>query len=337
MFGPQHLPHLVRYFDGIDAALSRKLLRRNPPHEPSLTEEFCALMDADAQRAERLLEFDIDDLNVELARAGGGLNINFQIDVHPHSTRMEAYVSQADFALVLQYDNHFLRSESWTAAYLVQAKRLHRSMAGSYDEMAGFNGLSPAQREAIDDLRSVLGPEALKYCLYCPPTSGLEPTFRERVRSLHIRNLQDRFFDGAYGLALRDSLIRTPGIEAGVWFTGASEALRGAVGLHDQAFRLATPLTWFILDHFAPTMAHDEPASALNSTANGGASDKVDRVRRLAEGDAHEIECLIKQLGEKARSADFSVENLKILPASTVTVRVSALDRIEPSLLDVLF
>src|SRR5215216_715352 len=54
MIGPQHIPLLTAYFGGMDATLSGKLLRLVPPDEPALTNELCALMDAETQRRERL-------------------------------------------------------------------------------------------------------------------------------------------------------------------------------------------------------------------------------------------------------------------------------------------
>lgn len=70
MFAPHHLRFLIKYFDGIDAFVARKLSRPAPSGETTLTEEFCAMMDAGNQRAEGLLSYDLDALNADLASNG---------------------------------------------------------------------------------------------------------------------------------------------------------------------------------------------------------------------------------------------------------------------------
>jgi hypothetical protein len=93
MISPQYLPLLMKYFDGVDAALSGRLLRAVPPDEPALTNELCALMDAATRCRERLLEFSIDRLNDALAACGDDMRFDLRIETHPHNSRMEAFVS----------------------------------------------------------------------------------------------------------------------------------------------------------------------------------------------------------------------------------------------------
>lgn len=81
MFAPHHLPFLIKYFDGIDAFVARKLIRPAPPSETTLTEEFCAIMDAGNQRAEKLLPYDLDALNTDLGSMGHIIDADFQIRV----------------------------------------------------------------------------------------------------------------------------------------------------------------------------------------------------------------------------------------------------------------
>ena len=68
MFAPHHLPFLIKYFDGIDAFVARKMSRPAPPGETTLTEEFCAMMDAgqaDAARASPLARNLVEDIGPE--------------------------------------------------------------------------------------------------------------------------------------------------------------------------------------------------------------------------------------------------------------------------------
>jgi hypothetical protein len=51
MFGPQHLKYVITYLDGVDRALSPRMLRKHPLDEPALTNELCALLDADTAKS----------------------------------------------------------------------------------------------------------------------------------------------------------------------------------------------------------------------------------------------------------------------------------------------
>lgn len=167
MFGPQHLTHLIAYFDGIDAALSQRMLRKHAPDEPALTNELCALLDADTQRSEGRPSYTVDHLNADLSAVGDGLDVEVTIDTYPHNSAMERHVSQSDFGLVLEYENRILPWENWYAAYLVQAKKLFRnSRSDEYDGRSRFQAIKPEQQRRLERLSNLLGPDALLYCLY---------------------------------------------------------------------------------------------------------------------------------------------------------------------------
>ena len=174
MLSPYHIPLLVRYFNGIDIAVSKRLLRSVPPSEPTLTEEFCALMDVDNQRRESSLEFDIDSLNAALCEHGDLIDADFRIETHQHTGRMEAYVSQSDFALVIDFEHTVLPDLSWGTAYLMQAKRLFPLKDDTYGVTSAFASADKEQHLRMQALSDILGDDAMKYCLYCPPTYGYE-------------------------------------------------------------------------------------------------------------------------------------------------------------------
>jgi len=316
MFAPHHLPFLIKYFDGIDAFVARKMTRPVPPSETTLTEEFCAMMDAGNQRAERLLGYDLDALNADLASNGYVIDADFQIQVHPHARGMEAYVSQADFGLILEVENRVLPEESWSAAYLMQAKRLFANpSAQGYDLMSGFRSSTSDQDKRIQMLASILGEDAMKYCLYCPQTTGYEATARAGIRTIHATRLGQKIFDFACGLALHDHVLQTGGVDAGIWVAGSKKPIATAFDLHRAAFHGASPFTWFILEHFdrhSPRLDGLHPASAS------------ERVMQIAQGDRTACQALIDELGDQARKAEISIENLTVLPASTVTIRMQA-------------
>jgi hypothetical protein len=318
MLSPYHLPLLIRYFDGIDLAISKRLLRRVPPSEPTLTEEFCALMDAHSQRRERSLEFDIDSLNAALGANGDLIEVDFSIETHQHAKWMEAYVSQADFALVLEFENMVLRDRSWHSAYLMQAKRLFPLPTESYGLASTFTSTDRDQQRRIRTLASILSDNAIRYCLYCPPTSGYEPNSAAAVRTLHSANLEEHIFDYSLGLALHDEIKRSGGVEAGMWIVSTQAEPRTAADLHAGAFERAHPLTWFLLQHFGERSRFGGIWKARRSSL----SPQIDRVRAIARGDTAAIRALIDELGDDARKADLAPETRKVLPAATVTIRL---------------
>ncbi|QGM97247.1 hypothetical protein [Methylocystis parvus] len=323
MFGPQHLKQVIKYLDGIDYALSQRMLRKHPPDEPALTNELCALLDAETQRSEENPPYSLDQLNADLASLGDGLDFEVSIDTYPHNTAMERHVSQSDFGLVLTYENHILPNESWSTAYLIQAKRLFRNPnSGEYDQRASFQAVDTQQRARLDRLASILGEGALLYGLYCPQTPKIPDTTRTQLRALHTRNLSRQIFDFGTGLALRDALVNNGGIDAGIWLRSIEGKPTGLVGLHDEAFRSALPFTWFIIEHFTPR-SHHGPFSGLMRSGPILAEPRAnDRVRSIVTGDQQAIRDLIDEVHE-AGEETVAPTTITVLPRHTITVKVS--------------
>lgn len=319
MLTPYQLPLFVRYLDGIDLAVSRRLLRPVAPSETTLTQEFCALMDAGTQRREASLLFDAEALQTALARPGDMVDVHISIETHQHGPRLEAYVSQSDFGLILDYENTVLPKFNWKAAYLMQAKRLFPQAAGGYGLASAFTSISAAQRRRMHDLEAILGSGALRYWLYMPPTQGYDPTSAAAIRALHTRNLSGNIFDYALGLALRDALAYTGGIDAGLWTTGL-DAGDTALEIHEAAFSTAHPFTWFILAHFSNAPSNFGLDGALNSDDWGSAG--MERVASIAAGDRQAAQALIDELGKKARDPDFDPATMTVLPAHSVTIKL---------------
>jgi len=323
MFGPQHLKHVIQYLDGIDDALSQRMLRKHPPDEPALTNELCALLDVETQRSEESLPYSLDQLNADLAALGDGLDFEVALDTYPHNMAMERHVSQSDFGLVLTYENHILPKESWSTAYLVQAKRLFRNpSSGEYDQRANFRAVDADQQTRLDRLASILGEGALLYGLYCPQTPNVPDTTRTQVRALHTRNLSGQIFDFGTGLALRDTLINNGGIDAGIWLRSIETKPTGLVGLHDEAFRSALPFTWFIIEHFTPRSHHGSFSGLVRNGPILAEPREEDRVRRIVTGDQQAIRDLIDEVREAGEEA-LAPTTITVLPRHTITVKVS--------------
>ena len=318
MLSPYHIPLLIRYFNGIDIEISERLLRSVPPSEPTLTEEFCALMGVDNQRRENSLEFDIDSLNAALCEHGDLIDANIRIKTHQHDRWLEAYVSQSDFALVIDFEHMMHRDLSLETAYLMQAKRLFPLKDDTYGVTSAFASVDKEQHLRMQALSDILGDDAMKYCLYCPPTYGYEPRSAAAVRALHAKNLWSNIYDFSLGLALHDEIRQSGGVQTGMWIVDAATKPRNAADLHSKAFKRSLPLTWFLLDHFKQehhyeTVGHDGPRRSPGQN---------ERVRAIARGDPREIRRLINDLGDYARKAGLSPENRRVLPATTVTIRL---------------
>lgn len=323
MFGPQHLKYVIKFLDGVDFKLSEMMRRKHPQDEPALTNELCALLDADTQREEKRLSYDLDHLNADLVAAEDGLDFKATLDTFPHNTAMERHVSQSDFGLVLEYENYVLPGENWSTAYLVQAKRLFRSPKNSeYDHRAAFRAVDAEQQDRIDRLSTILGSGSLKYGLYCPQVPMIPQDTRTQIRALHTRNFSDKLFDFASGLALRDFVASNGGIDAGIWLQSSEGKPTNLISLHNQAFRSALPFTWFIIDHFTRRSFEHFLGRAPYSASMLSNPQGNDRVRRIVTGDTDAIHELIAELAEAGEESK-APENITVLPRHTITIKVT--------------
>lgn len=326
MLSPYQIPYFIRYFDGIDAAVSTRLSRKVPPSETTLTDEFLALLDVDNQRREGLLNFSADDLQTAIAFPGDLLDVDFHISAHQHAQKFEAYVSQADFGLVMEYQNTVLPELNWTAAYLMQAKRLFRDAGGVYSLKSKFESVSDQQTKRMQDLANILGEDAIRYCLYMPQTNDYALASASAIRTLHTRNLSCEIYDFAVGLALHDSIRASGGIDAGIWISSIASACKTAAQVHSSAFGTAHPLTWFILRHFGELSHHTRNRMGLNQHHRQSTSSDnwVERVSKIATGDPAAAQALIDELGDAAREREVDPESMKVLPGYSVTIRVKS-------------
>ena len=322
MIGPQHLPFLITYFDGIDAALSGRLLRAVPPDEPALTNELCALMDADTQRREKLLQFNIDHLNAALAACGDDMQFEVRIDTHPHNMKMEAFVSQSDLGLVIEYQNHVLPAENWFNAYLLQAKRLHRAdRSGEYDDRASFRSVDHRQHARLEAFAKRFGEEFFGYILYCPPVPHLTAHTATKVRALHTRNLSRPIYDYVGGLSLFDFLKKNAGrIDAGIWLTPVTTMPSRILNVHADAFQGASPFSWFFLEHLMSPTARPHRDRGRLQPHRDPDDERATLIRNVVSGDSNAIDEFLRIAdGEGSRD----LPELAILPKSTITITVS--------------
>jgi hypothetical protein len=323
MIGIQHVHHLIAYFEGVDAALSRTFLRPVPPDEPALTNQLCALMDAETQRREQSLSFNIDQLNEALALCGDDVKFEFRIDTHHHSTKMENLVSQSDFGLVLEYKNYILPDEDRIWSYLIQAKRLHHNLpSGEFSERSVFKGFNLNQHNFLKKLSKKFGPHFFKYMMYCPPISHFTPPTATKIRAIHTRNLSHPIYDYSGGLALFEHVKSVSGrVESGIWLTPIESVPASVMELHKVAFVDAWSWSWFLLRHLTQPhsggqqrLHHDENFK-MNGTELISGGDAL--IYGVVTGDRDAIEEFCKV----AYKMDLdTLPKLKVLPGSTITI-----------------
>jgi hypothetical protein len=281
------------------------------------------LLDADTQRTEERLSYSLEQLNADLAALGDGLDFEVTLDTYPHNTAMESHVSQSDFGIVLTYDNRVLPEENWSKAYLVQAKRLFRNPnSGEYDQRASFQAADAKQQARLDRLAAIIGSDALRYGLYCPQIAAMPNTTRTQVRALHTRNLASQMFDYASGLALRDTLLANGGIDAGVWLRSIQGKPTSLLELHNEAFRSAVPLTWFLIQHFTLCSRHGSFAGMMHGDPGLTDPGDDDRVRRIVTGDERAVRELIDELAKAGEDRE-APSTITVLPRHTIKVNVT--------------
>jgi hypothetical protein len=277
-------------------------------------------MDAETQRRERRPEFTIDDLNTLLAKANDDLQIKFQIDTHPHNSVFEHLISQSDFGLILKYENYVLPEESWEAPYLLQAKRLFRySSTLGYDERARFQSTNPNQQKLLERLCEVFGQESFRYFLYTPPISLLDNQVSIKIRALHNRNLAGDIFDFARGLSLFGHLQERSGhIESGIWLTPIAMVPSTLLNLHDNAFRGASPFSWFVIDHFVN--GRRSPRTMSPPQVRRSQQSPASLIADVTRGERRAIEEFIRRAYGPRETA---LPEIVILPSFTITIEVS--------------
>jgi hypothetical protein len=113
----------LRYFDSVDTAASAGLLVVRPHSEVTLTSTLCDLMDEVDQRRLVMTHY-IDWLRERLAQLVPVTDVEFRIDTYEYPTRLENWVTQSDLGLVVEFEDHLARGRDWSAAALLQAKRL---------------------------------------------------------------------------------------------------------------------------------------------------------------------------------------------------------------------
>ena len=323
MFSPYQLPHVIRFFNGIDTVVSGKLAGPAPAKESTLTFVFSELMDAERQNQYRL-PLGIDALQDKINSKGDMLRVT--LEMTSHEGKYETYVSNADFGLILKYENAVLPGQDWKAAYLIQAKRLYPNAkadgSNSYSIRSKFSAIDHDQDNRIQSVANILGGSAIKYCLYMPKTNQYDRNSGGAIRTWHLHNLSNNFFDYAGGLALHNTIRCAGGIDSGIWFADIDAKKRNAEDIHRSAFIKSYPLTWFILRHFNGGIPSHKDGH-LNFVNN----QRGRRSLSIAIGDEDESLQLINELMENDRRIRLeALPRIKVLPKYSLSIGVQQSD-----------
>jgi len=331
MLPPRAAHLMLRHFDAIDEAVSRRLIRKRPWSEPALTSLLCDLLDEDVQ-GEEVLSYSLKELNADLVAMDGLFGISFKIDTHEYDAATERWVTQADLGLILKCDNFLIPSDSWEACWLLQAKRAYpdRRNPVSFSDSSRFAAHDPAQHTRMQQLQESVGYEFVRYLLYAPRPSVLDPTYRAKLAYLRARTLADDIFDYTLGLELRDELGAVEStLAGGMWVAPASSFPLNVAVLHRQVLQPYSPFSWFLVGHFysrhgiRDQFLHSpprHPGARPSRTPPAGADWACDIVR----GERQAVTRLIKILGTDNEGP------FPVLPAHTMTVRIAVGEALHP-------
>lgn len=311
------LPLFLKFLDGVDSVAVKKLVRKNPRDETSITQELCDLFEEEYSD-DAGLPYPLEHFREDLALAMPLSHIRIEVETHQYSPLMERWVTQSDIGLVLDYKDHFLPGESWNSFMLLQAKRLFPERSGlQYRESSKFASIKPEQHKRILELNEYLGCELVKYLLYCPRPASLDTTTAGQLTHLRNRSIDGNIFDYARGLALHDELKgggRT--LAAGVFVADVKTHPKTFAETHASIFSATLPLSWMLTLEFA---RNGLPTVIRGVTPDFLETDQAAIVRGIVEGDVNVTHALAEIAG---RNPEFSA--LRVLPRHTIQISVEA-------------
>lgn len=226
---PKDVEHLLRYFSGVDEALSRRFSIGFLPDEEHLTSLLCELLD---QKGSELhaLRYSVSNLNEDLKKSGSLLTASVSLSTTPYNKYQERHFTQSDIGMVVKYVDNIDPSYSFTKGMLVQAKKLFPYKEKAYDLNSKYNSFNAEQhkrllslieyyhnrRDKISKLRrrerEMLGGElCAAYLLYNPPISVFSQIEQETVVHRQLRHDSSSIFDYMRGLRLYHELSEVEG------------------------------------------------------------------------------------------------------------------------------
>ncbi|OED44944.1 hypothetical protein AB833_00435 [Chromatiales bacterium (ex Bugula neritina AB1)] len=208
---PTDVEYLLRYFSGVDEALSRRFEIGFFPDEEHLTALLCELFD---ERGSELhsLPYSVNQLNSDLQSSGSLLSTSISLSTIAYNKHQERNLTQSDIGLVVKYVDRVDPSCSYIKGLLVQAKKLFPFKDRTYSTRSKYNSFNAKQHERLLSLiehyrrhRSA-GTECAAYLLYNPPISVYPQNEQEIILHRQLRHDSRKIYDYLSGLRLYKEL-----------------------------------------------------------------------------------------------------------------------------------
>lgn len=162
---------LWRFFDGVSAAVSTRMIHGSPPAEENLTFLLCELLDANTTSL-HALSYPLSQARTDLEASDSGVTLDVEFQTHEHSKHVESRYSGADLGIVLAV-NHPVFGQS-RRGVLVQAKRLFgRGRNREYGLFSAYNSFDKKQADFLKTLEQRFGVwNSVYYLWYNPPSTA---------------------------------------------------------------------------------------------------------------------------------------------------------------------
>jgi hypothetical protein len=330
MISPKAVHLIIKHFDAIDKAVSRRLNRKRPWSEPSLTSLLCDLMDQETQDEEKLL-YSLEELNKDLANIDGLLDVTFTIETHEYSPQVERWVTQSDLGFVINFEDKLLPNESWSISWLLQAKKLFPDKRNpvNYSESSRFESHDKNQAERIRKLEESIGIEFIKYLCFCPRPADLDDITQMKLAHLRNIRLSNNIFDFTLGLELRDELSKLDSsLAAGLFVTRTDNFPRSLGAIHKNILNSAYPLSWFLASHFTGrdlngnSRLHRDDRLPLRNSKRDFKNNNHSQGEVIVDGIVRGEEKAIKHVLEICCEGEDVIKEFQILPPHTMTVNI---------------
>ena len=321
MLSPIAFDLIIKHFDAVDRVVAARLSRKRTWHEPALTSLLCDLLDNETQEDYRL-SYTLRQLNETLS-AFDSLEMYATLETHEYPSHIERWVTQSDLGFVVNFKNLMISSDSWTASWLLQAKRLYpiSNNPVQYDETSQFGAANSAQRARIKKLIDATGVSFIKYLLYCPRVESLDHVIRQKMRYLHNRSLANHIFDYTFGLQLYNELLKADNSLGAGLLIANPYCLPGTFGAaHSGMLKPLMPPSWG--PSRPPSWPSIMPFAWFLALQLAGERPDIDqsasdRVHSIVTGDIEAVEQVLKLFNDDSEKAPEP-----FLPSRTLTIGV---------------
>lgn len=182
---------LWRFFDGVSAAVSGRMVRGSPPGEENLTFLLCELLDANTTSL-HALSYPLSQVQEDLATSDAGITVDVEFETHEHSKHIESKYSGADLGIVVTI-NHPLLGYS-RRGLLVQAKRLFgKGKDREFSLFSEYDSFEMVQAEFLKLLQERFGVWNSIYYLWYNPASVAFPENEAKLLRAYEANTNDLY------------------------------------------------------------------------------------------------------------------------------------------------